>query len=443
MADEQNQSILLPVDIEAEMRKSYLDYAMSVIIGRALPDVRDGLKPVHRRILFGMYELGLTSTKAYRKCAKIVGEVLGKYHPHGDAPVYDALVRMAQDFNMRYPLVDGQGNFGSVDGDMPAAMRYTEARLSKISEELLADIEKETVDFVPNFDETEREPTVLPTRVPNLLVNGASGIAVGMATNIPPHNLREVIDATITLIEKPDTTLKEILKYVPGPDLPTGGFIAGREGIEQAYKSGRGSFTMRAKAAIEEVGKDRENIVITEIPYQVNKARLIERIAELVANKKIEGISDVRDESDREGMRIVIELKRGEESQLILNNLYKHTQMQESFGMILLAIVGGQPREMGLLEFIRLFIDHRRDVVTRRSRFELRKAREREHILVGYQVALDHLDNVIRIIRGSASRGDAKENLFKYFSEQDVTIAENGRSRKIEGVKLDGRKYRF
>jgi DNA gyrase subunit A len=443
MADEQTQSILVPVDIESEMRKSYLDYAMSVIIGRALPDVRDGLKPVHRRILFGMYELGLTSTRPYRKCAKIVGEVLGKYHPHGDTPVYDALVRMAQDFNMRYPLVDGQGNFGSVDGDMPAAMRYTEARLAKISEELLADIEKETVDFVPNFDETEKEPTVLPTRVPNLLVNGASGIAVGMATNIPPHNLREVIDATITLIEKPETTLKEILKVVPGPDFPTGGYIAGREGIEAAYKSGRGSFTMRAKAAIEEVGKDRENIVITEIPYQVNKARLIERIADLVQNKKIEGISDVRDESDRDGMRIVIELKRGEESQLILNNLFKHTQMQESFGMILLAIVGGQPREMGLIEIIRLFIEHRRDVVLRRTRFELRKAREREHILTGYQVALDHLDTVIRIIRGSASRAEAKENLLKFFSESDLTISEGGKSKKIEGVKLDGRKYKL
>jgi DNA gyrase subunit A len=443
MADEQNQSILLPVDIEAEMRKSYLDYAMSVIIGRALPDVRDGLKPVHRRILFGMYELGLTSSKPYRKCAKIVGEVLGKFHPHGDAPVYDALVRMAQDFNMRYPLVDGQGNFGSVDGDMPAAMRYTEARLSKIAEELLADIEKETVDFIPNFDETEKEPTVMPTRVPNLLVNGASGIAVGMATNIPPHNLREVIDATIAMIEKPELTLKEAMKFVPGPDLPTGGYIAGREGIEQAYKTGRGSFTMRAKAAIEESAKDRENIVITEIPYQVNKSRLIERIAELVSNKKIEGISDVRDESDRDGMRVVIELKRGEESQLILNNLFKHTQMQESFGMILLAIVGGQPREMGLLEFIRLFIDHRRDVVLRRSRYELRKASEREHILVGYQIALDHLDNVIRIIRGSTSRAEAKENLFKYFTEQDVTISEDGKSKKIAGVKLDGRKYRF
>jgi DNA gyrase subunit A len=443
MADEITQSILVPVDIEAEMRKSYLDYAMSVIIGRALPDVRDGLKPVHRRILYGMYELGLTSTRPYRKCAKIVGEVLGKYHPHGDTPVYDALVRMAQDFNMRYPLVDGQGNFGSVDGDMPAAMRYTEARLARISEELLADIEKETVDFVPNFDETEREPVVLPTRVPNLLVNGASGIAVGMATNIPPHNLREVIEAAIAMIEKPEITLKEAMKLVPGPDFPTGGYIAGREGIEAAYKNGRGSFTMRAKAAIEEAAKDRENIVVTEIPYQVNKAKLIERIAELVQNKKIEGIADVRDESDRDGMRIVIELKRGEESQLILNNLFKHTQMQESFGMILLAIVGGQPREMGLLEIIRLFIEHRRDVVLRRTRYELRKAREREHILVGYQVALDHLDEVIRIIRGSASRAEAKENLLKFFSEEDVTITENGKQRKLAGVKLDGRKYKL
>ena len=443
MPDEQNLSVTIPVDIEAEMKKSYLDYSMSVIIGRALPEVRDGLKPVHRRILYGMYELGLTSTRPYRKCAKIVGEVLGKYHPHGDTPVYDALVRMAQDFNMRYPLVDGQGNFGSVDGDMPAAMRYTEARLARIAEELLADIERETVDFVPNFDETEKEPVVLPTRIPNLLVNGASGIAVGMATNIPPHNLREIIDATLLMVEKPETTLKEVMKLVPGPDFPTGGYIAGREGIEAAYKSGRGSFTMRAKAAIEEVAKDRENIVITEIPYQVNKATLIKRIAELAQNKKIEGISDVRDESDREGMRIVVELKRGEESQLILNNLYKHTQMQESFGMILLAIAGGQPKEMGLVEFIRLFIEHRRDVVLRRTRYDLRKAREREHILVGYQVALDHLDDVIRIIRGSEGRAEAKQNLLNFFSEQDVTVAENGKSRKISGVKLDGRKYKL
>src|SRR6201987_4449126 len=413
MADETNQSILTPVDIESGMKKSYLDYPMSVIIGRALPDVRDGLKPVHRRILYGMYELGLTSTKPYRKCAKIVGEVLGKFHPHGDSPVYDALVRMAQDFNMRYPLVDGQGNFGSVDGDMPAAMRYTEARLSKISEELLADIEKETVDFTPNFDETEKEPTILPTRVPNLLVNGASGIAVGMATNIPPHNLREVIDAAVLLIEKPETTLKEVLKIVPGPDFPTGGYIAGREGIEAAYKAGRGSFTMRAKAAIEEAGKDRENIVVTEIPYQVNKARLIERIADLVQNKKIEGISDVRDESDREGMRIVIEVKRGEESQLILNPLFKLTQMQESFGMILLAISGGQPREMGLVELLRLFLEHRRDVVLRRTRFDLRKAEEREHILLGFAKALEHLDEIIKLIRRSMSPKEAKEGLIE------------------------------
>src|ERR1700751_2232330 len=416
---------------------------MSVIIGRALPDVRDGLKPVHRPILFGMYELGLTSTRPYRKCAKIVGEVLGKYHPHGDTPVYDALVRMAQDFNMRYPLVDGQGNFGSVDGDMPAAMRYTEARVSRIAEELLADIEKETVDFTPNFDETEKEPTVLPTRVPNLLVNGASGIAVGMATNIPPHNLREIIDATVLMIEKPDTTLKEVLKIVPGPDFPTGGYIAGREGIEAAYKTGRGSFTMRAKAAIAEVAKDRENIVIPESPYQVNKATLIKRIAELAQTKKIDGIADVRDESDREGMRIVVELKRGEESQLILNNPYKHTQMQESFGMILLAIAGGQPKELGLIPLIKLFIEHRMDVVRRRTIFELRKAEEREHILVGYQVALDHLDDVIRIIRGSSSRADAKQNVLNFFSEQDLAITEDGKWRKIAGIKLDGRKYRI
>jgi DNA gyrase subunit A len=443
MADEQNLSVMIPVDIEAEMKKSYLDYSMSVIIGRALPDVRDGLKPVHRRILYAMHDMNLLPGRKYSKCAGVVGEVLKKFHPHGDTPVYDALVRMAQTFNMRYPLVDGQGNFGSVDGDPPAAYRYTECRLAPISMELLADIEKETVDFVPNFDEGTQEPTVLPTRVPNLLVNGASGIAVGMATNIPPHNLREIIDATVLMIEKPDVTLKEVMKLVPGPDFPTGGYIAGREGIEAAYKTGRGSFIMRAKAAIEEVAKDRENIVITEIPYQVNKATLIKRIAELAQTKKLDGIADVRDESDRDGMRIVVELKRGEESQLVLNNLYKHTQMQESFGMILLAIAGGQPKEMGLLEFIRLFIEHRRDVVLRRTRYELRKAREREHILVGYQVALDHLDDVIRIIRGSSSRADAKENLLKFFSEQDVTITEDGKSRKITGVKLDGRKYKL
>jgi DNA gyrase subunit A len=442
MADETNKSILLPVDIEAEMKKSYLDYAMSVIIARALPDVRDGLKPVQRRILVAMNDLGLASNRGYRKCAKICGDTSGNYHPHGEAVIYPALVRLAQDFNMRYPLIDGQGNFGSVDGDPPAAMRYTEARLAKISEDILADLEKETVDFVPNFDQTREEPFVLPSRIPNLLVNGASGIAVGMATNIPPHNLREIVEAAIILLDKPDTPLKEIMKIVPGPDFPTGAYIAGREGIDAAYRTGRGSFMMRAKVAIEEVGKDRENIVVTEIPYQVNKSKLIERIAELVQTKKIEGIADVRDESSREGMRIVIEIKRGEESQLILNNLFKHTQMQESFGMILLAIVGGQPRELGLIPLIKLFLEHRRDVVLRRTRYELRKAEEREHILVGYQVALDHLDNVIRIIRGSSSRAEAKENLLKYFSEQDVTITENGKSRKLEGVKLDGRKYR-
>jgi DNA gyrase subunit A len=442
MADETNKSILLPVDIEAEMKKSYLDYAMSVIIARALPDVRDGLKPVQRRILVAMNDLGLASNRGYRKCAKICGDTSGNYHPHGEAVIYPALVRLAQDFNMRYPLIDGQGNFGSVDGDPPAAMRYTEARLAKISEDILADLEKETVDFVPNFDQTREEPFVLPSRIPNLLVNGASGIAVGMATNIPPHNLREIVEAAVILLDKPETPLKEIMKIVPGPDFPTGAYIAGREGIEAAYKTGRGSFMMRAKAAIEEVGKDRENIVVTEIPYQVNKSRLIERIAELVQTKKIEGISDVRDESSREGMRIVIEIKRGEESQFILNNLFKFTQMQESFGMILLSIVAGQPRELGLIPMIKLFLEHRRDVVLRRTRFELRKAEEREHILVGYQVALDHLDAVIRIIRGSSGRADARQNLLNYFSEQDVTITENGKSRKIEGVKLDGRKYR-
>jgi DNA gyrase subunit A len=443
MADEKDTSILLPVDIEAEMRKSYLDYAMSVIIARALPDVRDGLKPVQRRILVAMNDLGLASNRGYRKCAKICGDTSGNYHPHGEAVIYPALVRLAQDFNMRAPLIDGQGNFGSVDGDPPAAMRYTEARLARISEDILADLEKETVDFIPNFDQTREEPVVLPSRIPNLLVNGASGIAVGMATNIPPHNLREIVDAAILLIEKPDTPLKEILKLVPGPDFPTGAYIAGREGIEAAYRTGRGSFMMRANAAIEKVGKDRENIVVTEIPYQVNKSRLIERIAELVQSKKVEGISDVRDESSREGMRIVIEIKRGEESQLILNNLFKHTQMQESFGMILLAIVGGQPRELGLIPLIKLFIEHRVEVVRRRSAYELRKAREREHILVGYQIALDHLDDVIRIIRGSATRAEAKENLLKYFTEQDVTITEGGKPRKLVGVKLDGRKYKL
>jgi DNA gyrase subunit A len=413
MADEPKSAQMIPVEIEAEMKKSYLDYSMSVIVARAIPDVRDGLKPVQRRILVAMNDLGLASNRGYRKCAKICGDTSGNYHPHGEAVIYPTLVRLAQSFNMRYPLIDGQGNYGSVDGDPPAAMRYTEARLARISEEILADLEKETVDFIPNFDQTREEPVVLPSRIPNLLVNGASGIAVGMATNIPPHNLGEIIDATVLLIEKPETTLKEIMKLVPGPDFPTAGYISGSEGIVAAYKTGRGSFTMRAKAAIESVGKDRENIVITEIPYQVNKARLIERIAELVQTKKIEGISDVRDESDREGMRIVIEVKRGEEPKIILNYLFKLTQMQESFGMILLAIVNGQPRELGLLPLLKLFIEHRIEVVRRRTQFELRKAEEREHILLGFKKALEHLDDVIKLIRRSKSPKEAREGLME------------------------------
>jgi DNA gyrase subunit A len=419
MADETTKAQILPVDIEVEMRRSYLDYAMSVIVARAIPDVRDGLKPVQRRILVAMNDLGLASNRGYRKCAKICGDTSGNYHPHGEAVIYPTLVRMAQPFVMRYPLIDGQGNYGSVDSDPPAAMRYTEARLAKITEEILADLEKETVDFIPNFDQTREEPVVLPSKIPNLLVNGASGIAVGMATNIPPHNLKEIIDACALLIEKPDATLKEAMKLVPGPDFPTGGYIAGREGIEQAYKTGRGTFTMRAKAAIEEVGKDRENIVITEIPYQVNKSKLIERIAELVQTKKIEGIGDVRDESDRDGMRIVVELKRGEESQLILNNLFKYTQMQETFGMILLTIVGGQPRELGLLALLRCFIEHRRDVVLRRTRFELRKAEEREHILLGFKKALDILDDIIKQIRKSKTPAEAKTGMMERWKFSD------------------------
>jgi DNA gyrase subunit A len=401
----------VPVNIEDEMRKSYLDYAMSVIIGRALPDVRDGLKPVHRRILYAMYKEGNTSDKRYIKCAGVVGEVIKKYHPHGDAAVYDTLVRMAQGFNMRYPLIDGQGNFGSVDGDPAAAYRYTECRLSRLAEELLADIEKETVDFVPNFDESTEEPTVLPTKVPNLLINGSDGIAVGMATKIPPHNLTEIIDATILLINKPNSTIDEVLSLVPGPDFATGAYIYGRTGIKAAYETGRGQFTMRAKAAIERPTKEKQQIVITEIPFQVNKAKTIERIAQLVQDKKIEGISDIRDESDRDGMRIVIELKRGEQPEVILNNLYKHTQLQDTFGMIMLAIVNGQPRTLSLVEVIQLFIDHRVTVVRRRTTYLLRKAQERAHILEGFLKALQHLDAIIKLIRASTTPKEAREGL--------------------------------
>jgi DNA gyrase subunit A len=409
------------VNIEDEMKRSYMDYAMSVIIGRALPDVRDGLKPAHRRVLFGMRTMGLASNRAYRKCAKIVGEVMGNYHPHGDASIYDTLVRLAQDFNMRYTLVDGQGNFGSVDGDPPAAMRYTEARPEALAEAMMTDLDKETVDFVPNYDETTEEPTVLPTTFPNLLVNGSAGIAVGMATNVPPHNMAEVFDGVIAAIDmrgQPrDARTRAVLKAIPGPDFPTGGFIVGRQGIVQAYTTGRGAMTVRAKATTEESKKgDKVAIVITEIPYQVNKKRLLESIAELVREKTIEGISDLRDESDRDGMRIVIELKRGEVPEVVLNNLYKHTQLQTTFGIIMLAISGGRPKVLSLLEVIEQFIEFRREVVRRRTEFELRKAEARAHILEGLRIALDHLDEVIRLIRGSKSPVEARAGLIAQFS---------------------------
>ena len=410
----------IPVAIEDEMKRSYLDYAMSVIIGRALPDIRDGLKPSHRRVLFGMRQMGLASNRAYRKCAKIVGEVMGNYHPHGDSAIYDTLVRMAQDFNLRYPLTDGQGNFGSVDGDPPAAMRYTEARLKAVAETLMVDLDKDTVDFVPNYDETTEEPTVLPAPFPNLLVNGSSGIAVGMATNIPPHNLGEVIDCVVWAIEHPeasaDQKLSAMWRILPGPDFPTGGVIIGRAGIAQAYRTGRGSVIIRAKTEIETSKKgDRTSIVVTEIPYQVNKARLIEKIAELVREKTIEGIADLRDESDRDGMRIVIDLKRGELPDVVLNNLYKHTALQSSFGIIMLAIVGGRPRVLSLVEMIDHFVDFRRDVVRRRTEFELRKAEARAHILEGLKIALDHLDQVIALIRASRNPAEAREGLVATF----------------------------
>ncbi len=424
-----------PVNIEDEMKRSYLDYSLSVIIGRALPDVRDGLKPVHRRILYTMQQMGLAPGRATRKCARIVGEVMGKYHPHGNLAVYDALVRLAQPFAMRAPLVDGQGNFGSVDGDPPAADRYTEARLTRVSTALLEDLDKEAVDFYPNYDGTETQPAVLPARFPNLLVNGSDGIAVGMATKIPPHNLTEIVDATITLVNNPGAQLPEILKFVQGPDFPTAAIIHGRAGIFEAYRTGRGRFMMRARAAIENINKDKQAIIVTEIPYQVNKARLIERIADLVNAKTIDDISDIRDESDRDGMRIVIELKRGAEPQIVLNQLFKHTSMQEGFSMILLAVVNGQPKELGLIQAIKHFIDHRVDVVRRRTSYLLNKARDREHILEGYLTALDHLDNVIAIIRGSANRADAKENLVAYFGGKKIDINTTGRAPKLTADK--------
>ena len=410
----------IPVNIEDEMRRSYMDYAMSVIIGRALPDVRDGLKPAHRRVLYGMRLMGLGPSRPYRKCAKIVGEVMGNFHPHGDASIYDTLVRLAQDFNMRNLLVDGQGNFGSVDGDPPAAMRYTEARLQPLADEVMTDLDKETVDFVPNYDESTEEPTVLPAPFPNLLVNGSSGIAVGMATNIPPHNLREIIDGVVWVIEH-GTEMREakaqaLLRIILGPDFPTGGFIVGRDGIRSAYRTGRGAITVRGKAMIEQAAKgDKVSIIITEIPYQLNKAKLVEKIAELAREKTLDGVSDLRDESDRDGMRIVVELKRGEVPEVVLNNLYKHTSLQTSFGVIMLAIVGGRPRVLSLLELVEHFIAFRRDVVQRRTEFELKKAEARAHLLEGLTIALDQLDAVIKLIRGSKTPAEARAGLMAQF----------------------------
>src|SRR5271168_5034836 len=428
-----NEPTLL--NIEDDMRQSYLDYAMSVNIGRALPDLRDGLKPVHRRILYAMFREGLLANRRYSKCAGVVGEVLKRYHPHGDMSVYDALVRMAQPFSLRYPLIDGQGNFGSVDDDPPAAMRYTECRLARMAEDLNADIDKDTVDFEPTYDDSNIQPTVLPTRIPNLLVNGSNGIAVGMATNIPPHNLTEIVEATILLVNNPAAQLPEILSIVKGPDFPTYGIIHGKAGIYEAYKTGRGRFMMRAKAGIETFNKDRQAIVVTEIPYQVSKKRLIERMAQLVNDKIIDDISDIRDESDRDGMRIVVELKRGGEPQIVLNQLFKHTSMQEGFSMIFLAVVNGQPKELGLIQAIQLFIDHRVDVVRRRTAYLLQKAKDREHILEGYLTALDHLDNVITIIRASANRADARENLVTYFAGKKIDINVTGRAPKVDPEK--------
>jgi len=411
---------IIPVDIEDEMKGSYIDYSMSVIVARALPDVRDGLKPVHRRVLFGMNELGLASNRPYKKSARVVGEVLGKYHPHGEAPVYDTIVRMAQDFSMRYLLVDGQGNFGSVDGDSPAAMRYTEVRLTRLAEEMLRDIEKNTVDFVPNFDESLKEPTVLPSLVPNLLINGTTGIAVGMATNIPPHNLGEVVDGLIALIDNPELSDQNLLKYVKAPDFPTGGIIYGYEGVKEAYRTGRGRIVVRAKASIEKAKGDRENIIVTELPYMVNKASLIERIAELFRDKKIEDISDIRDESDRDGMRIVIELRRDAMPDVVLNNLYMHTQMQTTFGVNMLALVDGRPMTLTLKQMMQKFIEHRNEVVVRRSKFELEEAEKRAHILEGFIIALDNIDAVIALIKKSKDVPTAQVGLMKKFKLSEI-----------------------
>ncbi|WP_456380836.1 DNA gyrase subunit A, partial [Hydrogenimonas sp.] len=426
------------VSIEESIKGSYLDYSMSVIIGRALPDARDGLKPVHRRILYAMHELGVTSRAAYKKSARIVGDVIGKYHPHGDTAVYDALVRMAQDFSMRIPLVDGQGNFGSIDGDNPAAMRYTEARMTRLAEELLRDIEKETVDFIPNYDDTMSEPDVLPSRVPNLLLNGSNGIAVGMATNIPPHRLDELIDALLVLIDDPAAELEDLLAHIKGPDFPTGGIIFGRKGILDAYKTGRGRIKVRAKTHIEKKG-NREVIVIDELPYQVNKSRLIENIAQLAKDKAIEGISEVRDESDREGIRVVIELKKDTMSEIVLNNLFKSTQMQTTFGIILLAIQNKEPKIFTLMELLRLFIQHRKTIIIRRTIFELEKAKARAHILEGLRIALDNIDEIVALIRASADANEAREGLMTRFSlsEKQAQAILDMRLQRLTGLERD------
>ena len=437
--DEQNIGNLMPLELEDELKKSFISYAMAVIVSRALPDVRDGFKPVHRRIIYAMTELGVTPDKPHRKSARIVGDMLGKYHPHGDSAVYDSMVRMAQSFSMRYLLVDGQGNFGSVDGDDPAAMRYTEARMSKICLELTRDLDKETVDFYPNFDETLMQPEVLPSRFPNLLVNGSSGIAVGMATNIPPHNLGEVIDGVCHMIDHPDCTVEDLMQFIKGPDFPTGAVILGKSGIHEAYRTGKGRIIVRAKTDIEPMGNGRDRIVVTEIPYMVNKARLVEKIAELVHEKRLEGVSDIRDESDRRGMRIVIELKKDVNANVVLNFLYKHTQLQDTFGAIMLALVNGEPKYLSLREMIRHYIDHQKDVIVRRTRYDLNKAEARAHILEGLLIALDHIDEVIALIRASRTDAEARDGLMSRFglTEKQATAILDMRLRRLTGLERD------
>ena len=437
--DEQNIGNLMPLELEDELKKSFISYAMAVIVSRALPDVRDGFKPVHRRIIYAMTELGVTPDKPHRKSARIVGDVLGKYHPHGDSAVYNSMVRMAQSFSMRYLLVDGQGNFGSVDGDDPAAMRYTEARMSKICLELTRDLDKETVDFYPNFDETLMQPEVLPSRFPNLLVNGSSGIAVGMATNIPPHNLGEVIDGVCHMIDHPDCTVEDLMQFIKGPDFPTGAVILGKSGIHEAYRTGKGRIIVRAKTDIEPMGNGRDRIVVTEIPYMVNKARLVEKIAELVHEKRLEGVSDIRDESDRRGMRIVIELKKDVNANVVLNFLYKHTQLQDTFGAIMLALVNGEPKYLSLREMIRHYIDHQKDVIVRRTRYDLNKAEARAHILEGLLIALDHIDEVIALIRASRTDAEARDGLMSRFglTEKQATAILDMRLRRLTGLERD------